>query len=136
MAPPDLASVLATLAQFAPPEIIEKAAKPHAESHAAYSQPSLDVVADPRLQRGRSNTPLPDKSVIDPATITEWSAGLRCMSKIAAQNQSFAESIRMVGPCTSLLSHQLNRNVDGKGSAKTRNAMVASTLLAHKANHC
>ena len=34
--------------------------------------------------------------VIDPATITEWTAGLRCVNKIAVQNRDFAAAIKRV----------------------------------------
>lgn len=34
--------------------------------------------------------------VIDPAAITEWTAGLRCVNKIAAQNREFIGAIRKV----------------------------------------
>lgn len=62
--------------------------------------------ADPRLAKRSvsqySSTPPPkpqDKSttpLIDPATITEWKQGLRCVSKIAQQNPEFAATIRKV----------------------------------------
>lgn len=67
--------------------------------------------ADPRLRgrpQSRSITPaqaqapkqdqvqvLPS-SVIDPATITVWQDGLRCVTKIAAQNKMFEATIRRV----------------------------------------
>ncbi|KAH7400738.1 hypothetical protein DE146DRAFT_472595 [Phaeosphaeria sp. MPI-PUGE-AT-0046c] len=59
--------------------------------------------ADPRLQhrpvtQNLSTTPKPQDRVstplIDPATITEWKQGLRCVSKIAQHNPEFAASIR------------------------------------------
>jgi hypothetical protein len=65
-----------------------------------YHQP-----ADPRLlnrQASQSFSPAPrpqdrvSTPLIDPATITEWKQGLRCVSKIASQNPDFAASIRKV----------------------------------------
>ena len=59
-------------------------------------------VMDPRLA-GRptpSQLPLPKSQVrsstplIDPSTIIDWKQGLRCVSKIAAQNPQFASSVR------------------------------------------
>ncbi|KZM27148.1 uncharacterized protein EKO05_0004689 [Ascochyta rabiei] len=67
------------------------------EQHQSFQPPT----ADPRLAgrspqppllpkpQARSSTPL-----IDPATIIDWKAGLRCVSKIAAQNPEFAASVR------------------------------------------
>lgn len=43
--------------------------------------------------------PLPQAQqglVIDPASITEWTAGLRCVNKIAVQNREFAGAIKRV----------------------------------------
>ena len=67
--------------------------------------------ADPRLRgrpQSRSTTPFQAQyvqpqpvqpqppSVIDPATITVWQDGLRCVTKIASQNKTFENSIRKV----------------------------------------
>jgi hypothetical protein len=43
------------------------------------------------VPQARSSTP-----TIDPATITEWKQGLRCVIKVAAQNPNFAASVRKV----------------------------------------
>jgi hypothetical protein len=66
---------------------------------------------DPRLRgrpQSRSATPFQPQnvqpqhvqtqapSVIDPATITVWQDGLRCVTKIASQNKMFETSIRKV----------------------------------------
>ncbi|KAJ4355220.1 hypothetical protein N0V95_003115 [Ascochyta clinopodiicola] len=67
------------------------------EQHHSF-QPST---ADPRLAGRSPQPPLPPKPqarsstpLIDPATIIDWKAGLRCVSKIAAQNPEFAASVR------------------------------------------
>ncbi|KAF2828519.1 hypothetical protein CC86DRAFT_368732 [Ophiobolus disseminans] len=52
------------------------------------NRPAPQPFSAPRPQ-DRASTPL-----IDPATITEWKQGLRCVSKIASQNADFAPSIR------------------------------------------
>lgn len=95
--PPDLASVLATLAQFAPNQTQLQHAQSNTTS-ANWQQSSLSSGkgAAAVLNVPQTRTPQPEKQVIDPATITEWSAGLRCVTKIAAQNRHFAESIRRV----------------------------------------
>jgi hypothetical protein len=115
----DLASILATLASLQQPEGAavqdqQQAYDPN-QAYQGYqdesqSYPSQQDIpyhqpADPRLIRraashqsssaskpqDRVSTPL-----IDPATITEWKQGLRCVSKIAQQNPEFAASVRKV----------------------------------------
>jgi hypothetical protein len=143
--PPDLASILATLAQFAPQQQQERQQTPSPTA-------ATPTITDPRLQRRQQNqsnqsttqpfnhipqsllqnnaqsstsynpqaavfqpvvsqqraVPQPsrtstpqqqEQTIIDPATITEWTAGLRCVTKIAAQNPLFAEKIRGVRLC-------------------------------------
>ncbi|GAB7348897.1 hypothetical protein MBLNU459_g7589t1 [Dothideomycetes sp. NU459] len=141
--PPELASILATLAQFAPPP-----ASGHNTTQVpsqyqstttlpllatdAYTLPTLGYNTNHIQSQVQSNTPplpainaypppyqqpyeayaptlpserLPlstpqgrstpvEKLIIDPAAITEWSAGLRCVSKLAVQNRLFGETIR------------------------------------------
>jgi hypothetical protein len=140
--PPDLASILATLAQFAPQQQQDQQQTPPPTA-------TTPTITDPRLQRRQQNqsnqpstqpfnqlpqsllqsnaqSPTPynpqaavfqpvvpqqraipqpsrtstpqqqEQTIIDPATITEWTAGLRCVTKIAAQNPLFAEKIRGV----------------------------------------
>lgn len=118
---PDLQSILATLAQFTQPSpnaAQQASSEPYFENAfgafpsavqgdnaaATEQNASLKVEAptDPRL-RGRPQsrtvtpiaTPQP-KNVIDPATITTWQEGLRCVTKIAAQNKMFEASIKRV----------------------------------------
>ncbi|THY70169.1 hypothetical protein D6C86_08280 [Aureobasidium pullulans] len=133
--PPDLASILATLAQFAPQQQEQQQAPPPAATTPTITDPRLQrrqqqnaqssfqpshekhpkqvdhasssynpqaAVFQPVKPQGRS-TPQPPRTsapqqeqqtIIDPATITEWSAGLRCVTKIAAQNPMFADKIR------------------------------------------
>lgn len=135
--PPDLASILATLAQFAPQQQGQQQAPPPAATTPTITDPRLQrrqqqnaqssfqpshekhpkqvdhssssynpqaAVFQPVKPQGRS-TPQPPRTstpqqeqqtIIDPATITEWSAGLRCVTKIAAQNPMFADKIRGV----------------------------------------
>ncbi|KAG9835141.1 hypothetical protein KCU98_g11721, partial [Aureobasidium melanogenum] len=138
--PPDLASILATLAQFAPqqqqdqhqtplpsattptitdprlqrrqqPQTLQPTAQPwdqiqnQPQQHESQSSSSYNPQAavfqpvNPQgrapSQQSRTSPPQPqEQTIIDPATITEWSAGLRCVTKIAAQNPMFAEKIR------------------------------------------
>ena len=56
-----------------------------------------DRTDDPRLRpQSRSAATGSPKPVIDPATITSWQEGLRCVTKIAARNSQFAAGIRKV----------------------------------------
>jgi hypothetical protein len=115
----DLASILATLASLQQPEGAavqdqQQAYDPN-QAYQGYqdesqSYPSQQDIpyhqpADPRLIRRAashqsSSAPKPQDRVstplIDPATITEWKQGLRCVSKIAQQNPEFAASVRKV----------------------------------------
>ncbi|THX60400.1 hypothetical protein D6D06_01229 [Aureobasidium pullulans] len=133
--PPDLASILATLARFAPQQQEQQQAPPPAATTPTITDPRLQrrqqqnaqssfqpsyekhpkpvdhssssynpqaAVFQPVKPQGRS-TPQPPKTstpqqeqqtIIDPAMITEWSAGLRCVTKIAAQSPMFADKIR------------------------------------------
>lgn len=118
---PDLQSILATLAQFSQPSpstLQQANSQPYFENAfdgfpstiqgdnatATEQNASLKVEAptDPRLRgrpQSRAVTPVPTpqpKNVIDPATITTWQEGLRCVTKIAAQNKMFEASIKRV----------------------------------------
>lgn len=101
---PDLQSILSTLASFAPPAAQQTPSPSVFANHDAPSigpsqppQPRQSKPEDPRLRpQGRSTPSNPPKSAIDPATITTWPDGLRCVTKIAAQNAQFAASIRKV----------------------------------------
>lgn len=68
-------------------------------------QQSYDPRPSPQpQQRSASAQPPPQTGlVIDPAAITEWTAGLRCVNKIAAQNRDFAGAIKRVSPLSSLV---------------------------------
>jgi hypothetical protein len=127
--PPDLQTILATLAQYTqqstssatPPPAPQPTATlssfptiPATEDNtqaASYNASIETVPADPRLRgrpQSRSTTPFQaqngqpqqiqpqSSSVIDPATITVWQDGLRCVTKIASQNKMFEASIRKV----------------------------------------
>ncbi|KAF1947656.1 hypothetical protein EJ02DRAFT_449133 [Clathrospora elynae] len=114
----DLAKILATLANLpkpeGPPYQDQQQAYESGQSYQHYQDapqqypPEQSNIyrqsADPRLARqaphlqhrqppprpqDRASTPL-----IDPSTITEWKQGLRCVSKIAAQNPEFAATVR------------------------------------------
>ncbi|KAF2226417.1 hypothetical protein BDZ85DRAFT_49843 [Elsinoe ampelina] len=87
--PPNLADILSTLSRFAAPaDQIQQQQSFH---------PLVDTNGH-RHDQFKETTNLrpqpPSGPVIDPATITEWSTGLRCVSKIATQNPNFANAIK------------------------------------------
>lgn len=114
---PDLASVLATLARLAPARSqqaqqqpiavpqhhLGQPYRPPASQGYGFSEESPAMIA-PRpihsVDDGYDPAAIPQHrsppSLIDPATITEWSQGLRCVSKIASDNPNFKVAIRKV----------------------------------------
>lgn len=124
-APPDLASVLQALASFAPPQAagerdasglhpqqgIDLNSKPsqqpyqpwtsttHSRSNAPFTEfpsigfPTLDPRPRPQL---RGYNERPRSPAIDPATITEWPLGLKCVNYIAQDNPNFKPAVRKV----------------------------------------
>ncbi|KXT18315.1 hypothetical protein AC579_956 [Pseudocercospora musae] len=104
-ATPDLAAILATLAKYkgdgssTEPNTPESRQTTPATSFTdgnKHRAGSDQKPQNPRLRpQSRSSVgTAPVKPMIDPATITVWSEGLRCVTKLAAQNAQFAESIR------------------------------------------
>lgn len=94
---PDLATVLRELAAFAP----APAPQPSVPVSQIPELNNLQQTLDPRpvpqhRQHLMASNDRPRTPPIDPATIAEWAPGLRCVSKIAAQNPDFAGSIRRV----------------------------------------
>lgn len=51
---------------------------------------------DPRLRSQTQSGTASPRPMIDPARITQWQEGLRCVTKIAAQNAHFASCIKRV----------------------------------------
>ena len=58
--------------------------------------PNAESEAQRPRSRPQTRSLEPIRPTIDPATITTWQAGLRCVTKIAAENTQFAASIRTV----------------------------------------
>lgn len=96
----DLDAIRRTLAGLPKPEEQYKQQQ-HLQPQDPYLLQRQQPIVDPRLV-GRllqpQSTPKPQvRSVtplIDPATIIDWKQGLRCISKIAAQNPQFSVSVR------------------------------------------
>ncbi|KAI9660880.1 MAG: hypothetical protein M1821_009207 [Bathelium mastoideum] len=104
--PPDLASVLAVLREYAPGQQYNSQNQAqHAQQH---PQPSNATQYDDQYDPSQPTVPSisaenkeptqprdsPHPPAIDATTIVSWSAGLRCVSKAAAQNSWFGESIQ------------------------------------------
>jgi len=96
---PDLASVLRTLAGLSqyqqggqqPPS--QPPQQQNAISHVA-PQPTRQALP-------RSYTPplVNAPKVVDPATILDWSSGLRCVMKTVAKHENVLQEVRKVGLC-------------------------------------
>ena len=92
----DFDAIARTLASLSKPEEQQGQVQPQ-ESYL----PQQQAPSDPRLA-GRSVQPqsIPRPQIrfstplIDPATIIDWKQGLRCVSKITAQNPQFSISVR------------------------------------------
>jgi hypothetical protein len=100
---PDLASVLKTLASLTPAQQATLAAPPELV-HTTTSEAPYQRVTVPSSQHHTENPPIPqlttaDRSkseLVDPSTITEWSAGLRYVMKIVAVRENIIADIRKV----------------------------------------
>ncbi|KAJ4377833.1 hypothetical protein N0V83_000663 [Neocucurbitaria cava] len=116
----DLEKILATLANLPRPEaqpsqdqqqIHDANHNYHNYQHVAQTYPHesrlpYNPSADPRLigrpalqhqrpsPKPQDRPSTPSVPLIDPSTITEWKQGLRCVSKLGAQNPEFAPTIR------------------------------------------
>ena len=87
---PDLASVLKTLAGLAPQNQQQGYV-----THQIHQQAPL--IAWPQIKQANQNTATAgDAKVIDPATILDWSSGLRCVMKTVAKHESILYEIRRV----------------------------------------
>jgi hypothetical protein len=88
---PDLASVLKTLAGLTP----QSQKQEHITQQAHQQVPSQ--IWPPNTQANYNTTiPASGTKVIDPATIIDWSAGLRCVMKTVARHESMLHEIRRV----------------------------------------
>ena len=135
---PDLQAILQTLAQFAAPVGSETSQEKGSiqsdivEPSPMRLQPTPSTL-DPR-SRPASLTPRPQSrssavaspKPIDPATITTWQDGLRCVTKIAAQNAQFAATIRRVRLMWPLATFRetIDTFVDDGRSKEARDALV------------
>ncbi|RFU27589.1 hypothetical protein B7463_g8764, partial [Scytalidium lignicola] len=103
--PPDLASVLRTLASLTPQsqqqngqngqQNVQNVQYPrnHLQTQPPPQPPQPAVMATPTPPLGRTPTPT-TATVVDPATITEWSTGLRCVMKTVSKNETILQEIK------------------------------------------
>lgn len=97
---PDLASILKTLAGLAPQSQPQQSQSPTQRHPLPTPEPfpAQQVWQQGIAQGSRpSRTPTPSdnpKNAVDPATIIEWSAGLRCVMKQVAQHESILQDVR------------------------------------------
>ncbi|PMD55787.1 uncharacterized protein K444DRAFT_536848 [Hyaloscypha bicolor E] len=94
---PDLASILKTLASLAP-QAQQQQVQPPPQPHPLPTPfPAEQVWQQSLVQATQpSHTPTPSAApkVVDPATIIEWSAGLRCVMKQVAKHESILQDVR------------------------------------------
>lgn len=111
------------------PDVTDSGAPPGPVQFGPISQPLADRTEDPRLRpQSHSTATASPKPVIDPATITTWKDGLRCVQKIAEQNKQFAASIRKVrSSCYFAHEGLLMIFPDDKRSRKPRAPLVLRT---------
>jgi hypothetical protein len=87
---PDLASVLKTLAGLTP----QSQRQGHATNYVHQQAPSQTWQQNAPAYTNA--TPASSTKVIDPATIIDWSAGLRCVMKTVAKHEDILHDIRRV----------------------------------------
>jgi hypothetical protein len=101
--PPDLASVLQTLASLAPQAPQQQYPPtnfPQVQARDSYGKPPSPLrgqanVFQPSLGRPQER-PVNVPKVIDPATITDWSSGLKCVMKTVARNENIVDDLKRV----------------------------------------
>ncbi|SLM38150.1 Protein of unknown function DUF2458 [Lasallia pustulata] len=94
---PDLASILATLAAYAPPPQpqITHTDPPAASTPALFSDEHLPPASAPQQPPVPSPTPQSHQPPpIDPATLTTWPSALRCITRTIARNEAALSRIR------------------------------------------
>lgn len=108
-----LQSILATLAQFGHSQVPDlsqtsqhtsglpliqgnDSTTPPGEPAVASPNVKLQQAQDPRLTSQTPSGTASPRRMIDPASITQWQEGLRCVTKIAAQNVQFAACLKKV----------------------------------------
>jgi hypothetical protein len=108
---PDLASVLKTLASFtAPTPQSQGTPPPPAPQHPAGEQSSINIEPVPDVPAA-----VPAPKLIDPATIIDWSSGLRCVMKTVAAHDNIIKEIRHVSWNLSLIQ-SYSLSIDDKGA--------------------
>jgi hypothetical protein len=121
---PDLASVLKTLASFVPPG-------PQNQGLSTQPQPQNSSSAQALTSKSSEAPPAaPAPKLIDPATITDWSSGLRCVMKTVAAHENIIREIRRVS-CINLSLNTILTKADDKSPTRARRAVVGwSTRLS------
>lgn len=98
---PELSAILARLAQYSQSAAPQQLADSSQERQTPASGLSFEI-PEPTFNHNRTAHPLIAEEssitrvVIDPATITTWQEGIRCVTKIAAENRQFGAQVRKV----------------------------------------
>ena len=100
---PDLASILRTLASLAP-QNQHPQPQNSTQDHPTSLLPRANEPQQPEWQQipaqippaTQASRPLDVPKTVDPATIIDWSAGLRCIMKTVAKHENIIPDIRRV----------------------------------------
>jgi len=117
---PDLASILKTLAGLAP-QTQQHQIQPAPQAYPPSTPFPAEQVWQQSLaqatQPSRAPTPSTAPKVVDPSTIIEWSAGLRCVMKQVAKHEGILQDVRRVRSQIFFLRVNFSPMLDDQGSA-------------------
>lgn len=102
---PELAAILSSLAQHTSTTLEHPIIHPDNQALDTSTQKAIPAATsdegydpcDPLIDWSKvelRTAPQPASRAIDPATITNWASGLRCVSKISTQNADFSKAIK------------------------------------------
>lgn len=113
--------------QSSDPRLAGRSQKPASQNYSSVS--TTPPGSPPPALVPQYSAPTP----IDPATITEWAPGLRCITKIAAQNHNFKPIIQKVDCLVLVSACSANQHpLDDRGPARARADLVGRPPGAHE----
>jgi Protein of unknown function (DUF2458) len=142
---PDLATVLATLAAYAPPKFPPNTTHTKDGDDDVYEPPDIlpqqwstqlpsqnpSQTSTNTLRAGNAPREAPKTLSIDPKTIITWPAGLKCVMKTVARNEAILAQVRKVNSTmyrVRVLGDTKYFLAD-EGAARSRDPMVRIAIL-------